>query len=61
MYAIESTLANTEHAFVATVLWKNALLGSEQRAWLHRMSLVLVCRGNSWEIVVIQATPVQSS
>jgi hypothetical protein len=60
-YAIESTLTNTDHAFVATVLWKNALLASEQRAWLHRMSVVLVAQDHDWEIVLIQVTLVQPS
>jgi ATP-dependent Clp protease ATP-binding subunit ClpA len=58
-YAIESTLTNTDHAFVATVLWKNALLASEQRAWLQRMSVVLVAKDDEWEIVLIQVTLVQ--
>jgi len=61
MYAIESTLANTEHAFVATVLWKNELLASEQRTWQERMSVVLTSTDDEWEIVLIQVTSVQPS
>ena len=57
--AIESTVANTDEIFVATVLWKNALLASEQRAWLQRMSVVLVAKDDEWEIVQIQVTLVQ--
>jgi len=60
-YTIESTLANTQETFVATVLWKNALLASEQRAWLHRMSIVMTAKGDDWEIVLIQATLVLPS
>ena len=60
-YTIESTLANTQEVLVATVLWKNALLASEQRAWLHRMSIVMTAKGDDWEIVLIQATLVQPS
>jgi len=58
-YAIESTLAMTAHAFVATVLWKNALLASGQRAWLHRMTVALVPRDDDWEIVSVHVTAVQ--
>jgi hypothetical protein len=47
--------------FVATVLWKNALLASEQRAWMHRMSAVLIANGAKWEIVLIQITTMQPS
>lgn len=58
-YVIESTLANTEHAFVATVLWKNALLVSEQRAWQERMSVALTSTDDEWEIALIRVTAVQ--
>ncbi len=60
-YVVEETLADTRELFVATVLWKNALLASEQRAWMHRMSVVLVAGANDWEILLAQATPVQPS
>jgi ATP-dependent Clp protease ATP-binding subunit ClpA len=60
-YVIESTLADTNELLVATVLWKNALLASEQRAWLHRMTVVLVAKPDDWEIVLIQLTAVQPS
>jgi len=58
-YVIEATLARTDELFVATVLWKNALLASEQRAWMHRMSIVLIREVGSWEIVLAQVTLVQ--
>jgi Clp amino terminal domain, pathogenicity island component len=59
-YVVEATLAETSDLFVASVLWKNALLASEQRAWLHRMSVVLLPGPDDWEIVLAQVTPVQS-
>jgi hypothetical protein len=36
-YVVELTLAETSELFVATVLWKNSLLASEERAWIHRI------------------------
>jgi hypothetical protein len=59
-YFVESTRAETSDLFVATVLWKNALLASEQRAWMHRMSFVLAPEAENWEILLAQVTPVQS-
>ena len=60
-YVIESTLAETRELLVADVLWKNALLVSEQRAWMHRMSFVLLFASGNWEILLAQVTPVQAS
>jgi hypothetical protein len=60
-YVVETTLAETSELFVANVLWKNALLVSEQRAWMHRMSVVLLSGGDDWEILLAQVTPVQFS
>jgi hypothetical protein len=60
-YAVEATLANTSELFITNVLWKNALLASEQRAWLHRMTVVLLPRSSDWKILLAQVTPVQSS
>jgi hypothetical protein len=60
-YVVEATLANTSELFIANVLWKNALLASEQRAWTHRMTVVLMPRSGDWEILLAQVTPVQSS
>jgi hypothetical protein len=51
--------ADTREVLVASVVWKNALLVSEQRAWVQRMSFVLLLKGEGWEIVLAQVTPVQ--
>jgi hypothetical protein len=56
-YVVEATLAETSELFVATVLWKNALLASEQRAWMHRMSVVLLIGPHGWKILLAQVTP----
>jgi hypothetical protein len=60
-YVVEATLAETSELFVATVLWKNSLLASEQRAWMHRMSVVLLNGADDWKILLAQVTPVQPS
>jgi len=60
-YVVEGTLAETHELFVATVLWKNAILASEQRAWMHRMSVVLLTGADDWEILLVQVTPIQPS
>jgi hypothetical protein len=60
-YVVEATLADTGWLFVANVRWNNALLASEQRAWMHRMSVVLVFEENNWEILLAQVTPVDIS
>jgi hypothetical protein len=60
-YVIEATLAETGELYAATVLWKNALLASEQRAWMHRMSVVLLREADDWEILLAQVTPVHFS
>jgi ATP-dependent Clp protease ATP-binding subunit ClpC len=58
-FCIEETLADSRESFVATVLWKNALLASEQRAWMHRMTVALVPKEDDWEIVSIHVAVVQ--
>jgi hypothetical protein len=58
-YILEETLVDTNELFVINVLWKNALLASEQRAWMHRMSVVLLPEEGDWRILIAQATPVQ--
>jgi hypothetical protein len=58
-YVVEATLAETSELFVANVLWKNAILASEQRIWMHRMSVVLLPVTDDWEILLAQVTPVQ--
>jgi hypothetical protein len=60
-YFVEATLTETRELFVATVLWKNALLASEERVWMHRMSVVLVAEQADWKILLWQVTAVQSS
>jgi len=60
-YVVEGTLAETGALFIANVLWKNALLASEQRAWMHRMSVVLLSGADNWKILLAQVTPVQLS
>lgn len=60
-YTVEEMLAERNGLFVATVLWKNAILASEQRAWMHRMSIVLVPEAEEWAILLAQVTPVQLS
>jgi hypothetical protein len=56
-YVIEAMLADTRDLFVANIRWNNALLASEQRAWMHRMSVVLVFGTDDWEILLVQVTP----
>jgi len=46
---------------VAIVLWKNAVLASMERVWMHRMSVVLVPEEEDWAIVLVQVTPVRPS
>jgi hypothetical protein len=60
-YVVEATLAETSEVCVASVLWKNALLASEQRAWMQRMSVVLLREADDWQILLAQVTPVQHS
>jgi len=60
-YLVEATMAETSELFVATVLWKNALLASEQRVWMHRMSVVLLHVLPGWKIRLAQVTPVQNA
>jgi hypothetical protein len=55
-YVIEGTLADTSGLFIASVRWNNALLASEQRAWMHRASIVLVPGADNWEILLVQVT-----
>jgi len=57
-YVIEETVADTASHLVVIVLWKNALVASMERVWMHRMTVVLVPR-QEWEIVSIHVTPVQ--
>ena len=58
-YVVEATLADTSELLAVTVLWKNALLASEERVWMHRMSVVLVLESGDWRILLLQVTAVQ--
>ncbi|HTP67905.1 MAG TPA: Clp protease N-terminal domain-containing protein [Dongiaceae bacterium] len=60
-YTVEATLAETSELLVTNVLWKNALLASEPRVWMHRMSVILVSEAGDWKILLTQVTPVQPS
>jgi hypothetical protein len=60
-YLVETTLAETRELFVAAVLWKNALLASEERVWMHRMSAVLLVEAGDWKILLLQVTAVVPS
>lgn len=57
-YTIEETLADTDDLLVVVVLWKNAILASMERVWMHRMSVALVPQGGDWAIILAQVTPV---
>lgn len=57
---VEVTLADGSGLFVATVLWKNAILASLQRIWIHRMSVVLIREDEDWRILLMHVTPVQA-
>lgn len=58
-YVIEETLIDSSDHLVAIVLWKNALVASMERVWMHRMTVVLVSHGGRWAIVSVHITPVQ--
>ena len=59
-YIIEETLVDLEDLLVVMVLWKNAILASMERVWMHRMSVVLAPRGDDWQIILVQVTPVNT-
>ncbi|HEV2490133.1 MAG TPA: Clp protease N-terminal domain-containing protein [Candidatus Acidoferrales bacterium] len=58
-YIVEGTLAQTNRLSVYTILWKNALLASEERAWMHRMTIVLKLEDAEWKILFAQVTLVK--
>lgn len=60
-FLVETILAETRELFVAVVLWKNALLASEERAWMQRMSAVLSVEAGDWKILLLQVTGVVGS
>lgn len=56
---VEETLADAGGVFVASVLWK-PILASQQRIWIHRMSVVLIRENDEdWRILLMHVTPVQ--
>jgi len=55
----EETLADASGVFVASVLWKNAILASMERIWIHRMSVVLIREDEGWRILLMHVTPVR--
>ena len=58
-YLIEEILVDTNDLLVVIVLWKNAILASLERVWIHRMSFVLVPEDDDWAIILAHVTPVQ--
>jgi hypothetical protein len=56
---VEEVVADAGDLFVASVLWKNAILASQQRIWVHRMSVVLIQEERDWRILLMHVTPVQ--
>src|SRR5258708_21793563 len=50
-YVIEETLINSNDQLLVVVLWKNAILASMERVWMHRMSVVLAPQGDDWAIL----------
>jgi hypothetical protein len=58
-YTIEETLIDSDNQLVALVLWKNALVASMERVWMHRMTVVLVPDSDDWAIVSMHVTPVR--
>jgi hypothetical protein len=60
-YTIEETIRDTSEVAVSIVLWKNAILTSLERAWMHRMCVVLAPEGDDWAIVLVQVTPLKTT
>src|SRR6202451_2935321 len=54
---IETPLIDADRFFVASVVWKNAMLASERRVWVHRMSFVMIRENEEWRILLMQVTP----
>src|SRR5438046_10750170 len=57
-YMIEETLVDTGDVLVAVVLWKNALLASMERVWMHRMGVEMgregVLGGEEWVVLLAE-------
>ena len=57
-YFVEAAPVHSDETFVVSVLWKNALLASEGRGWMHRMGMVWVMTEDTWQIGFVQVTVV---
>lgn len=60
-YIVEETRTSAYGLVIGIVLWKNAILASMERIWMHRMSIVLVRVVEDWAIELVQVTPVKPS
>lgn len=50
---------DTKDVVVSVVLWKNAILASMERVWMHRMNTILVPQGEKWTIALLEVTSVK--
>jgi uncharacterized protein (TIGR02246 family) len=57
-FVVEAAPVRTDETFVVSVLWKNALLASEGRGWMHRMGMVWLRSDDRWRIGFVQVTAV---
>jgi len=58
-HEIEEIVAESADHLVVVMLWKNALVASMERVWMHRMTVVMSRKSDHWAFVSIQMTPVQ--
>jgi len=59
-YFVEDAITETGGLFIASVIWNNALLASQERSWIHRMTVTFVQDANaSWQVLFLQVTPIQ--
>jgi hypothetical protein len=56
---IEHIAADAFGLPIVSVLWKNAVLASMERVWMHRMSTVLIRERAAWRILLMHTTAVQ--
>jgi len=59
VYTLEKTIQDAKDVLIAIVLWKNAVLASMERIWIHRMSVALVREDEGWRILLMHVSPVQ--
>jgi ATP-dependent Clp protease ATP-binding subunit ClpC len=55
---VEGTIADGELSVIG-VQWQNSIRASEQRIWVHRMSVVMIRENEEWRILLMHVTPVQ--